>query len=634
MFRPTQDSDQTRIKLPRRTLPPTIDYLQFAFVQAFQYREKEVEITWTDYSSTILFILVVRAESEKDIPLWTLWQESSNGSEFLWSSETSELEVVQDQILTVDPMNRDLAINDPKPTSQDSPFRQMFSQSYHGIKAQSQNSIRDTFTRLRPASSNRSDYSVTSANSPIVTSNRQVINYEPPLFSQAQTQQPPQQASEVEPSQQKVISEQAASIMICQTILAALTKLNGDGNSLSVHATAENIVSGTLEQTNIQNKHLINIIAANQLSGKLELINQSSGTGLLFFDHGVLYSASVVIFDEQLSKAGLVNGAGEIQGDQALLETVIWSPSSFKFFIDEKAADKNVSGELHNLVSEASSIRDDLSHLERAGLKERSIIIKKQDNLGENELRLLLGKHSDADVNEQIELYKCLPKKFTAADIFKDGPISKVTWVPIIYRFFANGLIEIKPPLATNESALDFMEEGKKAVQALKASFIRQESGIFSYPALLYFLQYEYLRFQSYETPLSLIVFEMSKVSTNALGGLDLINKQESLVALNRINAMKRPLDFLGHFETINYALLLPNTTTHTASQMASHIVRVLTAQPLSAALDPSLLRLSFGIGSIPYDCKDVEELIVLSKRALLQSKNGNFLIVQAGGIK
>src|SRR5271154_1949989 len=98
MFRPKQDSDQTRIKLPRRSLPPTIEYLQFAFLQAFQYREKEVEITWTDYSSTKLFTLVVKAEREKNIPLWTLSEESPKGAQFLWSGETSELDIIASKI--------------------------------------------------------------------------------------------------------------------------------------------------------------------------------------------------------------------------------------------------------------------------------------------------------------------------------------------------------------------------------------------------------------------------------------------------------------------------------------------------------------------------------------------------------
>jgi GGDEF domain-containing protein len=78
----------------------------------------------------------------------------------------------------------------------------------------------------------------------------------------------------------------------------------------------------------------------------------------------------------------------------------------------------------------------------------------------------------------------------------------------------------------------------------------------------------------------------------------------------------------------------LPNTNMNTAVQMAKHIVKILTAQPLVPDLDPSLLKLSFGVGSIPYDCESVEELIVLSKKALLQSKNGDFMIVQAGSVK
>jgi len=126
----------------------------------------------------------------------------------------------------------------------------------------------------------------------------------------------------------------------------------------------------------------------------------------------------------------------------------------------------------------------------------------------------------------------------------------------------------------------------------------------------------------------------MSKVSNSAIGGLDLINKQETAIALNRINSVKRPLDFLGHFEAIDYALLLPNTNINTAHQITKKVIKTLIAQPLSVGLDPSFLKLSFGIGCIPYDCDSVESLIVLSKKALQQSKIGDFQIVQAGNVK
>jgi hypothetical protein len=622
MFRPKQDSDQTRIKLPRRSLPPTIDYLQFAFVQAFQYREKEVEITWTDYSGTKLFILVLKAEREKNVPIWSLWEDSSKGAQFVWSAETSDLEVVEKKIASFDSMNKELTAQNTKPVEQDSPYKKMFSSSYHGIKAPPQNSIRDSFLRMKPIQPIRSDGSISAPNNQAISTHKAgIVNQ--PTFSQPAPSAPPQNFSQqplvsesLAGTLQEEIGQMAPSIVISRSILEEFKKLTGNTNIPSVYAVGENIISGTLEHTALQNRNLIKILSYYRLTGKLELINQDSGICRISFHEGVPRSASVVLLDEWTSEVDLTAGPGDIVGDEAIVETMVWTASSFKFFIDQPPLEHN------------------MSHLEKAGLKDRSIILKKQDGLAENELRLLLSKHADSDITDQIELYKRLPKKFTAADIFQDGPITKAVWIPIVYRFFANGLIDIKPPLAVNESALDFTEEGKAAVQTLKANFIRQESGILSYPALLYFLQYEYLRYQSYDIPVSLIIFEMSKISNTAIGGLDLINKQETAIALHRLNNLKRPLDFLGHFETINYALLLPNTNMNTAVQMAKHIVKILTAQPLVPDLDPSLLKLSFGVGSIPYDCESVEELIVLSKKALLQSKNGDFMIVQAGSVK
>ncbi len=618
MFIPKPDTEQTRIRLPRRSMPPSKEYLEFAFAQAFQYRDKEVEISWTDYSATKLFVLIVKVERDKTNPYWTLCEENSQGSQFLWSGETSDLEDIEKKIATLDPVAKEImdtstGANAVQVHSKpDSPYRKMFSTSYHGIQARPQNSLRDSFTRLRPVFPPFSN--TASGNNPPVGSDNTEQKQSLPTAAENQ--------SEAANTATKSTSD---ALLMKQIIIDGLSSLGVNQGDFAIQAISDTVVAGNLEQTKVQNEHLINLIAASKMVGKLELVNQLDGVGQVFFEDGVAYNASISNIDEQ---------SKEIKGDEALIEMILWSPGTFRFTIEKHVQLCDVSNNLESIIKYALFLRDQLVNLQKAGLKLDSLMIKKQENLEDNELRLLLSKNTDEDPTGIITLYKNLPKRFTVSQLFdsEEGPRS--VWVPILFNLYTSGLIEIRPPLAVNESSLDFLGDAKAAIQALKTSLIRQETGVFIYPAFLYFLQHEYLRYQLYDSPLSLIIFEMSKISDTAIGGLDLINRQETLVALRKIAAVKRPLDILAHFETMNYALLLPDTNAEVANQIAKRIVSVLSAQPLSDELDPSLLKLSFGVGNIPQDGGDLEALIIRTKQALQQSKNGDFIVVQANSVK
>jgi len=627
MFRQKQDADQSRIRLPRRSMPPTKDYLEFAFTQAFQYRDKEVEISWTDTGSSKLYNLVVRAEPEKNHPFWTLSEESNEGSQFLWSGETSDLQAIEKKIEILDPIAKNITDTAPGSYTQprsESPYRNMFSGSYHGIVPPTPNSLRESFTRIPPlyassrgtSSNNNPTVAYTSTNS----QQRQPVTAETSASALAAIQDLARSVAPQAPVGEELIRRDAPALSIRRGIIEGLASIA----TLSVYAVSNTCVTGSLEQTNVQNKHLMKLLALNKVSGKLNLVNQMQGSGEIFFEEGTSYSASVTCLEGVNEK---------IIGDEAIVEMLLWTGSSFRFSIDEHAPSSDVSNDLETIINYALSLRDQLVHLEKAALGPQSLMVKKIDNLGDNELRLLLTKNSEEDPTEIIKHYKNVPKRFTIKQLFENQMPSKLVWVPVIFNLFTSGLIDIRAPLAVDESSLEFLGEVKIAVQGLRAGFIRQETGIFSYPALLFFLQYEYLRYQANDSPLSLIVFEMSKVSNSPLGGLDLINKQETLVALRKIAAIKRPLDILGHFETIDYALLLPDTGADAAIPVAQHVMDVVKAQPLSPDLKPEFLKLSCAVGSIPRDGRDLETLILLSKRALQHAKNSDFTIVQAGSM-
>jgi GGDEF domain-containing protein len=99
-------------------------------------------------------------------------------------------------------------------------------------------------------------------------------------------------------------------------------------------------------------------------------------------------------------------------------------------------------------------------------------------------------------------------------------------------------------------------------------------------------------------------------------------------MAAMRISMIKRPLDTLGHFETLDFALILPNTSGSSAAWVANRIYESLTATPLGKGLDRNTLLIAFGVASLPADGDDLESLVLAARDAKSKAKTGTFPVV------
>jgi GGDEF domain-containing protein len=241
-----------------------------------------------------------------------------------------------------------------------------------------------------------------------------------------------------------------------------------------------------------------------------------------------------------------------------------------------------------------------------------------------------LLKGQNVDFERQAEVYRVIGQRCTFADLLRDRPMESLTWTRVLYNFMTCGLIEIKPPEAVSRAVLDFLGDSQAGVNAIIQSMLRPETGINTYHALLYLMEYEFYRFESYGWPMTLVLLEMNK--KNASSGLDAIGAQEASVVAKRIALVKRPLDTLAHFETIHYALLLPNTRAASGAYVANRVLQALLATPLSPAVDRKSLHVAMGIASLPADGHDIEGLIMEAKNALTRARDGDFPIVLATG--
>jgi GGDEF domain-containing protein len=142
-----------------------------------------------------------------------------------------------------------------------------------------------------------------------------------------------------------------------------------------------------------------------------------------------------------------------------------------------------------------------------------------------------------------------------------------------------------------------------------------------TYPAFIYFLDQEYLRYEHFNFPFSLIVFSIGQRKSGPDGAVEALQTLAVRRAMQRIGLVKRAIDTLGHWETYDYAMLLPNTNSTAASALGHRIADVLREAPLSSDLDSRSLALAFGVATVPEDCQELDKVIMAARKARDKAK-------------
>ncbi len=376
------------------------------------------------------------------------------------------------------------------------------------------------------------------------------------------------------------------------------------------------ILEGELATTPMP--QLLQSLAMGQLTGKLQVIGENA-VGDIFFEHGApVHAATPAEY-----------------GDDAIRELVAWEVGSYSFKAEQTTTMRSVQKQLPSIISEGMQLLDQKRLLKKAGLTFESYLVRRHKTLSDTELKLMLSKGAQIDWTLQKEIYDYLSHKRTLTDLLRDKPMETSLWTGLIFNFLSCGLIDVRQAEGAKGNALDFLGEAKNEVQTLAQTLVRPESGILCYEALLYFLQYEYYRYEAYGFPLSIVIFDiLTRKQESTMEVYDRLPSQAASVASMRIDLVKRPLDILGHFETLDYAIIMPNTKASSAAFVANRIYETLTATPLFPGVDKGSLFLSFGVANLPSEGEDLEALLRAAKDAKQRAKQGAFPVVLARSAK
>ncbi|HEY9785390.1 MAG TPA: DUF4388 domain-containing protein [Candidatus Obscuribacterales bacterium] len=569
---------QGKIRLPKLQSTPTLENFQYMCEQAHANFPREVEQVWGLPGSNKMFSLGVKYERGVPHPVWTLWEDSGGTANLVWKQESSDYQLIDDMVSMASPAN---------PSTSSSNLAAATPSQPGFTKTDWEPGATDAFQRQFGSSS---------------TSQSGMSPFES-QFGRAATSS--QGLSALSPTGERVpghgpvfVDKQAAPAGVAG-------------------------FDGTIDK--IPMSSLVDSISNDGLTGRLEVLGDES-VGEIYFLNGVPMFAQV---------AGIL-------GDNAVRELLTWRTGTFAFFPGDRTEIRNIHKKLNETIMEGIALLDKKKHLERLGLTPDAYLVKKHRNLSDTEIKLYLSKGEPADLNYQFEVYKSIGHKYSLSDLLRDRPMESADWVPLVFNFLTCDLIEIRPPDAVKVGALDFLEEAKIEVDAIYTSMLRPETGVLAYPGFLLFLQHEFYRFEAYGWPMSLILFEMNRKkdydSTAKEGSLrssvELLPPQAVTVAAKRIELVKRPLDVFGHYETLEFALLLPNTKVGSASYVANRILQTLTISPLSPQIDKKTLKLAFGIANLPADGETLYDLLSAVRSAKDKAVAGNFPIVISKSVK
>jgi hypothetical protein len=372
--------------------------------------------------------------------------------------------------------------------------------------------------------------------------------------------------------------------------------------------------SGSIDQYPLD--QLLQILKTHKLTGKLEVRNDQA-TALLYVRDGLPIDAT----------------ASDTEGDDAIVELLTWKVGQFTFEPRVLRNSHTVHQPIESLLAQSKTLSERTIYLHNAGVKPTSTLSPKDANLTEEQFNQRGGRGAPVSPSEMFKFYRGLDGKQTIEQMLHSLQIPRVQLIHLIYHLAINGLIKINNQILLEKtSAVQPRMIETSAIQSVMMSLRRMETGMFIYPAFLYFLEQEYFRCYRSKTPLSVIVFEMRVQSGQSVR--QMLPAAAMLDAVLRISQLKRHVDLLAHYDAFDYALLLPNTKANGAQIFAKRLVKALTETPLAGEVDASHLSLALGCASMPEDFTDLSELLGAADMAMAQSRDGKRPVVMFRDIK
>lgn len=361
---------------------------------------------------------------------------------------------------------------------------------------------------------------------------------------------------------------------------------------------AAEILRGDLANTRID--QLLDAIAGAHGTGRVVITNQSGSSEILFAGGLPVHARHE-----------------DLKGDAALVEILGVRQGTVEFHAGKPSEEKTVTKSLEALMFLQTSLGNYSNYLKDHRLREDTPLIRLSPDLSEPEFDRLLSAAAPVDMQLQKQIYLAIDGKSTLADILTRHPLPRSEWIPILFNLIACQLVAVIeipriPYLPISAAAIEL---NRHLLRVMREKVIASQTGLYTFPALLLFLEQELNRYQDCKRPFSLALMKMN---FQDISPEDLVMQEAAIHGLSepirRIIELKRRCDLFCHYKTSEYALLLPETETSTAREIMEGIFKQIGQHALSADGVTHPLVLECGVASIPEQCDTIEALLALAE--------------------
>lgn len=358
--------------------------------------------------------------------------------------------------------------------------------------------------------------------------------------------------------------------------------------------------------------NVVQSINMSEMSGRLTVVGKHK-TAHIFFVEGAPIHATF----------------GDESGEVCFLELLSWTDGTFVFEHNLTTPEKTIEHKLPWLLLRGAQYADDVAFLEARQVTDQSSFKRTSDTITEPQFEAALSTGAPLDIGPQKQIYRYADGRKTALELTHRLNIPKLDWVTMICNLIRCGLLEVVNQAPLKKSGIELTEIpiDTNALQNLKKGLINADSGLYTYPALLFFLQQEMLRSERFGNPVSLMILSVSIKRTGLLTVREAVPKETITEAIRRIQTITGSTDLICHYDVVEYAILMPNVSLSEAAILARKMSEVLTATALPR-VNPQTLLMRLGVAGVPGDVQSAQLLLSAASIAKRKAEESDRLYV------
>ncbi len=577
--------------------------MQFLMDQAARYRGRFVEVSWTVPKSGQIFQLTAKFVPSQSQPTWMLYRGGGTDSELVWGHTSNDLTLMHNLV----------SLECEKAPD--------------GRNAISANAMDNMVNVNRNAGALAGGL----ADSGKITTERKTTGQvqtrplEKPTFSPSASPADTwlKNLQPIVPGQPPAAAGAAA------TPVAAATA----APSHSVPQPVEAAAPPSSEDTQIAiargGTHELATLAAASLDGSLDgnLVNITVPKLLAYLTHKgstgrLAIKSSGNACDVYIVEGNLTHAVSlDARGEFALLDAATWTDGEFTFKPLDNAPQQTLNMSSSDFVVACQGMLEYSRFFQQMKLHAGSYLHRTRD-LTRPQFEQSVRDFGLIESNQLWGFLELMDGNRCLSDVLRLNPMLRAEWIPAMYTLLKSQLVALSeaPKNSKPSMFLEGAQIDQPAIDSFMAAIADPEDGALRRQAFLYLLQQEHFRYERSGVRYALALFNFGttqKLDTT----YSPFSKQVMKLAVQRINAAKRKLDVIGHFDNTLFALLLPETDSAGAAVFAHRICDLITRPPITPELANESLVASFGIASVPNDVRDLSALLAAAKTAHQRSK-------------